>query len=132
MSKSQLTRVELEEALKRLVLGKTIRIDPLRKISVKAVEEEANLGNGSAYYYRDTVQKIKETAVKYSNNSSLNNNYEEKILNLRNRLNNEIRLKEKYRKDVENLKFQLSNMATEHNQFALIIQQYKQRVLKLG
>lgn len=59
MSKSQITKVELEQALGRILSGKTHRVDPARKISVKAVEEEAGLGDGSAYYYKDIVQKSK-------------------------------------------------------------------------
>lgn len=56
MSKSQITKVELEQALGRILSGKTHRVDPARKISVKAVEEEAGLSDGSAYYYKDIVQ----------------------------------------------------------------------------
>ena len=63
MSKSQITRVELEQALDRLLSGKTERIAPNRKVSVKAVEEEAGLGDGSAYYYKDIVQKIKKAVL---------------------------------------------------------------------
>lgn len=46
MSKSQITRVELEQALKRVLSGETTRVAPTRKVSVLAVEEEAGLANG--------------------------------------------------------------------------------------
>ena len=101
MSKSQITRVELENALKRILSRQTKRINPNRKISVKAVEEEAGLGDGSAYYYKDIVSTIKETAIKSSPKTRKQNLYEEKIANLRERLANEKRLKEKYYKQAE-------------------------------
>lgn len=131
MSKSQITRVELENALKRILSGKTERIDPNRKISVKAVEEEAGLGDGSAYYYKDIVSTIKETALKNSPKARNHNFYEEKIANLRERLANEKRLKEKYYKQSEDYKEQLNEMASQHNQLALMIQQYQYKISEL-
>ncbi|MDN3612616.1 hypothetical protein QWZ16_23760 [Vibrio ostreicida] len=73
-------------------MGKTERIDPTRKISVKAVEEEAGLGDGSAYYYKDIVSTIKEAVIQNSPKARKQNLYEEKIANLRERLANEKRL----------------------------------------
>ncbi|HAS6180496.1 TPA: hypothetical protein I7147_16645 [Vibrio vulnificus] len=131
MSKSQITKVELEQALKRILSGKTHRIDPARKISVKAVEEEAGLGNGSAYYYKDIVQKIKDSAIQNSPKTKDQNAYEDKISSLRERLKKEISLKEKYRAQTEDLKEQLSNMASQHNQLALMIQQYQYKISEL-
>ncbi|MFW1485197.1 hypothetical protein ACEV9B_23610, partial [Vibrio parahaemolyticus] len=127
----QITRVELENALKRILSGKTERIDPNRKISVKAVEEEAGLGDGSAYYYKDIVSTIKETAINNSPKARNQNLYKEKIANLRERLTNEKRLKEKYYKQAEDYKEQLSEMASQHNQLALIIQQYQYKISEL-
>lgn len=123
MSKSQITKVELELALERVLSGKTHRVDPARKISVKAVEEEAGLGNGSAYYYKDIVKKIKDSAIQNSPKAKAQNAYEDKISSLRVRLNKEISLKEKYRGQVEELKGQIANMASQHNQLALMIQE---------
>ncbi|ELA8120915.1 hypothetical protein RGL58_002054 [Vibrio parahaemolyticus] len=131
MSKSQITRVELENALKRILSGKTMQIDPNRKISVKAVEEEAGLGDGSAYYYKDIVATIKETALQNSPKSIKQSIYEEKISSLRERLANEKRLKEKYYKQAEDYKEKLSEMASQHNQLALMIQQYQYKVSEL-
>ncbi|HAS6072895.1 TPA: hypothetical protein RQK50_003601 [Vibrio vulnificus] len=131
MSKSQITRVELENALKRILDDKTMRIDPNRKISVKAVEEEAGLGDGSAYYYKDIVATIKETALQNSPKSIKQSIYEEKILSLRERLANEKRLKEKYYKQAEDYKEKLSEMASQHNQLALMIQQYQYKISEL-
>lgn len=61
MSKSENTRLALEAALERIKQGKPKRIPTTRKLSVRAVEEEANLGNGSGYYYPDFVEKVKQT-----------------------------------------------------------------------
>ncbi|WCE29683.1 hypothetical protein [Vibrio sp. SCSIO 43137] len=131
MSKSQITRVELEQALQRLVSGDTKRVDPNRKISVKAVEEEAGLGDGSAYYYKDIVEKVKEAARKNTPLTKAQNAYEDKISKLRERLANESKLKEKYRNQVEVYKQQLAGMASQHNQLALIIQQYQYQIAEL-
>jgi hypothetical protein len=131
MSKSQITKVELEQALERILSGRTLRVDPARKISVKAVEEEAGLGDGSAYYYKDIIQKIKDSAVLNSPKVKAQNAYENKISSLRERLNKEIKLKEKYREQVEEMKNQLASMASQHNQLALIIEQYQYKILEL-
>ncbi|MBF4374965.1 hypothetical protein [Vibrio anguillarum] len=131
MSKSQTTKVELEQALERILSGKTHRVDPARKMSVKAVEEEAGLGDGSAYYYKDIVQKIKDSAIQNSPKAKAQNAYEDKISSLRVRLNKEISLKEKYRGQVEELKGQIANMASQHNQLALMIQQYQYKIAAL-
>ncbi|MCV5977011.1 hypothetical protein OFO29_32230, partial [Escherichia coli] len=61
MSKSENTLLVLEAALERIKQGKPKRIPAHRKLSVRAVEEEANLGNGSGYYYPDFVEKVKQT-----------------------------------------------------------------------
>ncbi|WMP09934.1 hypothetical protein [Vibrio parahaemolyticus] len=61
MSKSENTRLALEAALERIKQGKPKRIPAHRKLSVRAVEEEANLGNGSGYYYPEFVEKVKQT-----------------------------------------------------------------------
>ncbi|MCY9846097.1 hypothetical protein [Vibrio caribbeanicus] len=63
MSKSENTLLKLEAALERIKQGKPKRIPTHRKLSVRAVEEEANLGNGSGYYYSEFVEKVKQTKV---------------------------------------------------------------------
>ena len=61
MSKSENTRLALESALERIKQGKPKRIPTHRKLSVRAIEEEANVGNGSGYYYPEFVEKVKKT-----------------------------------------------------------------------
>ncbi|MEI4955103.1 hypothetical protein [Aeromonas caviae] len=61
MNKSENTLMILEAAFQRIIQGQPKHIPKSRKLSVRAVEEEANLGNGSGYYYPDFVAKIKAT-----------------------------------------------------------------------
>jgi predicted NodU family carbamoyl transferase len=129
MNKSQLTNQELEQALNRIINNQTIRVSPNRKLSVKAVEDEAGLGDGTAYYYKEVVQKIKSSiADKSSHTVDVSTLENEK---LRERLKNESKLKEKYREEITNLKSKLSLLAAQNNEFAISIQQYEQRVLEL-
>ncbi|CAH1534589.1 conserved hypothetical protein [Vibrio owensii] len=63
MGKSENTLVALEAALDRITNGKPKHIPKSRKLSVRAVEEEAKLGNGSGYYYPEFVEKVKQTKI---------------------------------------------------------------------
>ncbi|PTP25955.1 hypothetical protein CWO07_21005 [Vibrio splendidus] len=63
MGKSENTLLALEAALERIAQGKPKNIPTTRKLSVRAVEEEAKLGNGSGYYYPEFVEKVKQTKV---------------------------------------------------------------------
>lgn len=131
MGKSHITRLKIEEALERIINGKTIIIPASQKLSVKAVEEEAGLGSGSVYYYPDIVSKIKSHSLKKQSNDKSSSLYDEKISSLRDSLKKEKRLKEKYRLEIAELKSQLANMASQHNQLALMIQQYQYKIAEL-
>lgn len=131
MSKFQITQAELAAALQRILSGKTTRISPERKLSVKAVEEEAGLGNGSAYYYQDIIDDIKKVVVKSHRSTSIDNEYIDKLTNLRLKLKDEQRLKEQYRAELTEMRKRLTLMANQHNQLSIIIQQYKDKVLAL-
>ena len=131
MGKSNVTRAKIEEALKRILQGRPQIIPSTQKLSVKAVEEEAGLGSGSVYYYPEIVNKIKKHALKKPSNNKNKSLYEEKIASLQDRLKKEKRLKEKYRLEVTELKAQLANMASQHNQLALMIQQYQFKIAEL-
>jgi chromosome segregation ATPase len=131
MGKSHITRVKIEDALERILNGKPIIIPSSQKLSVKAVEEEAGLGSGSVYYYQDIINKIKECSVKSSSNDKAQSLYEAKLSSIKERLKKENRLKERYRSEVEELKKQLSNMASQHNQLALMIEQYQYQIAEL-
>ncbi|ESP92817.1 hypothetical protein [Pseudoalteromonas luteoviolacea] len=131
MSKSNITKVKIEEALNRILQGHPRIIHSSQKLSVKAVEEEAGLGSGSVYYYPELVSIIKAHTLKTQKKSQNNSLYEEKISSLQKKLKNEKRLKEKYRLEIIELKSQLSSMASQHNQLALIIQQYQFKINEL-
>ncbi|MEZ9556348.1 hypothetical protein AB4248_15585 [Vibrio splendidus] len=131
MGKSHITRLKIEEALERILQGKPKVIYSTQKLSVKAVEEEAGLGSGSVYYYPDIVRKIKNHSFKKQSNAQNSSLYDEKISSLREQLKKEKRLKEKYRIAATDLKTQLANMASQHNQLALIIQQYQYKIAEL-
>ena len=64
MKKSENTLLKLEAALQRIIERKTKRIPDHRKLSVRAVEEEAGLGNGSCYYYPDFKLRVQSEAQK--------------------------------------------------------------------
>lgn len=130
MSKSQLTRAELMAAMQRILSGDTKRISPERKLSVKAVEEEAGLGDGSAYYYQDIIRDIKKSIPKHRHMSA-DSEHTDKINSLRLRLKNEQRLKEQYRTELMKVKEYLVHMSSQHNMLSVIIQQYKDKILAL-
>lgn len=58
MTKSEKTRLALEEALTRILIGNPRRVPQSRKLSVRSVETEAGASNGSAYYYPEVIEKI--------------------------------------------------------------------------
>ncbi len=102
----------LNAALSRVISGNTTCISPDRKLSVAAVEAEAGLGNGSAYYYPEIICKIRKIIKLQRSNqggtlpkTSIQKYKDEKLI------------KEKYREQVSELRKQVSNMATEHHQF---------------
>jgi len=126
MNKSNLTKLELENAIDRIQQGETIRIPPTRKLSVRAVEDEANLGDGSAYYYKDIIEKIKQLANKSKSGTTTTNNGSS-IAVLRTKLTKEINIKEKYRAEVTELKDRLSLMARTHNELTVEVVMHKKR-----
>mgnify|MGYP001196031933 CR=1 FL=1 len=126
MNKSNLTKLDLENAINRIQKGETIRIPPTRKLSVRAVEDEANLGDGSAYYYKDIIEKIKHIAANSKMGTTISHSGLNQVL-LREKLKKEIKIKEKYRAEICVLKERLSLMAKTHNELALEVQMYKQR-----
>jgi len=126
LSKSENTKLELLNAIDRILSGKTIRIDAKRGLSAIAVEEEANLGNGSAYYYTDVIEKIKQLKSKAVTKKQAQQNSD--VTKLREKLANEKRLKEKYRDEVVSLKEQMSLMAATHNALALSNHQFLKKI----
>lgn len=95
MNMSNNTLIALEEALQRIVDGEPKRITKDRKLSARAVEEEANLGNGSSYYYPELIEKVKQEKEKIV--SRKNELVRPDIDKLRDELNDQKRIKNDYR-----------------------------------
>ncbi|MEZ9275852.1 hypothetical protein AB4121_10665 [Vibrio sp. 10N.286.54.B2] len=99
MSKSENTLLALESALERIKQGKPKRIPTHRKLSVRAVEEEANLGNGSGYYYPDFVEKVKQTKAEIATGKG--EIVQPEIQMVRSKLKEQIRIKDNYKTKYE-------------------------------
>lgn len=99
MSKSENTLLKLEAALERIKQGKPKRIPTHRKLSVRAVEEEANLGNGSGYYYPEFVEKVKKTKADIAEGQG--DIVQPEIQTVRTKLNEQKRIKNNYKEKYE-------------------------------
>lgn len=99
MNKSENTLMILEAALERIIQGQPKRIPKSRKLSVRAVEEEANLGNGSGYYYPEFVAKVKAAKAKISTDRG--NLVVPEIQAVRAKLNEQKRIKTNYKEKYE-------------------------------
>jgi DNA repair exonuclease SbcCD ATPase subunit len=62
--RSEITLILLNEALDRIVSGAPEVVKPKKSISVSMVEREAGFGVGTAYYYPDLIQRIKQSKEK--------------------------------------------------------------------
>ncbi|MEZ9859058.1 hypothetical protein AB4381_11365 [Vibrio splendidus] len=114
MSKSENTRLALEAALERIKQGKPKRIPTHRKLSVRAVEEEANLGNGSGYYYPEFVEKVKQTKAEIA--AGKGEIIQPEVQTVRAKLNEQKRIKEnfKVKYETERKKLALFAAAQHH------------------
>jgi replication-associated recombination protein RarA len=114
MSKSENTRLALEAALERIKQGKPKRIPAHRKLSVRAVEEEANLGNGSGYYYPEFVEKVKQTKADIAEDKG--ETIQPEIQTVRTKLKEQKRIKENFKAkyDAEREKLALFAAAQHH------------------
>lgn len=109
MSKSENTLLALESALERIKQGKPKRIPTHRKLSVRAVEEEANLGNGSGYYYPEFVDKVKQVKVDIA--EAKGEYVQPEIQSVRLKLNEQKRIKQNYKEKYLAVREQLANFA---------------------
>jgi septal ring factor EnvC (AmiA/AmiB activator) len=130
MNKSDNTKVTLLNAIDRIVSGKTVIVSSTRKLSVRAVEDEANLGDGSAYYYQDVIEHIKSLKSHKINTKIIKSNSSE-LKQLKEKLVKERRIKEKYRTEIKVLKEQMSLMAATHNALAITNRSYEQKIKEL-
>ncbi|RTP93723.1 hypothetical protein EKN38_25190 [Enterobacter sp. WCHEn045836] len=113
MSKRGQTQLALEAALERVKNGQTRRISASRKLSARAVEEEAGLGNGSCYYYPEIIERIRR--AKFHVSAITHSASFPDVQNLRQRYQNEKRIKERYKQEKVDLKNLVARMATEHH-----------------
>ena len=104
----------LEAALERIIRGMPKRIPKSRKLSVRAVEEEANLGNGSGYYYPEFVAKVKAAKSKISTDRG--NLVVPEIQAVRAKLNEQKRIKTNYKEKYEAEKNKLALFAAAQHQ----------------
>ncbi|MFQ2081896.1 hypothetical protein ACK331_14155 [Aeromonas veronii] len=114
MNKSENTLMILEAALERIIQGQPKRIPKSRKLSVRAVEEEANLGNGSGYYYPEFVAKVKAAKSKISTDRG--NLVVPEIQAVRAKLNEQKRIKTNYKEKYEAEKNKLALFAAAQHQ----------------
>ncbi|MCY9826714.1 hypothetical protein [Vibrio chagasii] len=113
MGKSENTLVVLEAALDRIAHGKPKRIPTHRKLSVRAIEEEANLGNGSGYYYPEFVEKVKKTKAEIAEGKG--EIVQPEIQAVRAKLNEQKRIKENFKAKYEAEREKLALFATSQH-----------------
>ncbi|MGF1730803.1 hypothetical protein [Photobacterium kasasachensis] len=99
MGKSENTLLALEAALKRIAEGNPKRIPVGRNLSVRAVEEEASLGNGSGYYYPEFVEKVKLTKAEIA--AGKGEIIQPEIQTVRTKLKEQKRIKDNYKAKYE-------------------------------
>lgn len=126
MARENITELELFNAIDRIINKETIRIPSSRKLSVRAVEDETGLADGSAYYYEDVIKKIKELVLsnkkKGSNTQSITD-----LKLLKDKLKKEINTKNKYREKIALLDNRIKLMAKEHNELFQQMIMYKEK-----
>lgn len=129
MSKDN-TELRLETALQRILDGQPEHIPEHRKLSVRAVEEEANLGNGSGYYYPAIVEKIK--AAKADARAKQTGKKPATALEkAREGKKQETKVKEKYRKQRDELLMDKEHMAAVHHQLSHALRKAHKRIAEL-
>ncbi|WP_210441885.1 hypothetical protein [Vibrio crassostreae] len=113
MSKSENTLLALEAALDRITHRKPKRIPSHRKLSVRAVEEEANLGNGSGYYYPEFVEKVKQAKAEIATGKG--EHVQPEIQTVRAKLNEQKRIKSNYKEKYNEAREQLALFAASQH-----------------
>lgn len=67
MNEKPLTLLRLEAALERL----SESLSPGKRLSIRAIETEAGLGNGSAYYYPEFIKSVRTHQTKIREKSKI-------------------------------------------------------------
>ena len=113
MGKSENTLIALEAALERIAQGKPKNIPTTRKLSVRAVEEEAKLGNGSGYYYPEFVQKVKQTKANIAKGDS--EYVKSEVDAVREKLNEQKRIKSNFKQKYQEANDKLALIAASQH-----------------
>lgn len=127
MSKKDNTLLLLEAALDRILRGESQKIAPSRKLSVRAVEVESGLGNGSAYYHTKIIEKIKQIKNSSITTGSLNHQqgkWKQKALKVE-------KLKNKFRDENIALKLLNSQIAADQYRQMSTLRDALQRISEL-
>jgi hypothetical protein len=103
MNKKENTLLRLEAALERILKGEPQRVLPARNLSIRAIEIESGLGNGSAYYYPEIILKIEKIKQEIKSHTSAGKPIPQSD-KWKHRANEAGRLKEKFRNEVRELK----------------------------
>lgn len=125
MVRENTTEIELFNAIDRIINTETIRIPSSRRLSVRAVEDEAGLGDGSAYYYSEVIKKIKKCIFE-SKNLKTSTHQGTDFARVKENLKKEIKIKDKYRQKILLLEDRIKLMAKEHNELARQMVMYKE------
>jgi hypothetical protein len=128
MSKSENTLIRLEAALERILVKGPKRISKDKKLSIRAVEEEANLGNGTCYYYEDFTSDLRKLISNHKSSGTEQREIKDISDGLRTKAANEKRIKEKYRDENIKLKNTIQKLAAEHHQFNDLIRQQAEQL----
>ena len=113
MSKSEDTLIRLEMALDRIVKGEVKNIPNTKKLSVRAVELEAKLGDGSIYYYPEFVDKVKQVKKEIAESQGVM--IKPRTDQLQDKLSKEKRSKENFKDKYTKASEQLVSIASNDN-----------------
>ena len=86
--RSDVTISRLHDALERILGGNPLIVKPKKTLSVAMVEREAGLGVGTAYYYSEIIQNIKDTRQVNGKRKSTTKKYPKNVLNLKQEIEN--------------------------------------------
>lgn len=130
MKKSENTLYQLENALQRILKKCTRRIPDHRKLSIRAVEEEAGLGNGSCYYYHAFTKRVQAEITQLKTSKQCIPSQSTTDF-LQKRCKQEKKIKVRYREQVAEQKQKIAIMAAEHHQLAYALKVANARIIQL-
>ncbi len=104
--RGKVTKIKLEQALKRLLDGTPERTQNDGRISLSRINKEAGLSSGGVYYYSDFVEKVRKIIHEKKIDNSISDISLGKISTdkMRAQRDKERELKERYRSQRDNIK----------------------------